>query len=216
MHQRWNRSGFSRPDPTGKFQNLRRSTGFLPAQSTGFFTEGFCSMYPMKNFQKGRGAMGEILKFATSDGGLRKGRNKVFVFYTKITQSKDPFRFSFGLKDLFWVAQNEHKISLKRTDGKVPSPDQTKWGGTSRKWGGTLKYTELLHIKTDISQLQIMRYFKKLVFMSEKDPVALLARFVWSLENLSAAVNATRSATRTLLRGEGLNQKFFLHKNCLI
>ena len=26
--QRWNRSGFSRPDPTGKFQNHRRSTGF--------------------------------------------------------------------------------------------------------------------------------------------------------------------------------------------
>ena len=45
--------------------------------------------------------MGEMLKFATSDGGLRKRRNKVFVFYTKITQSKDPFRFSFGLKDLF-------------------------------------------------------------------------------------------------------------------
>ena len=30
--QRWNRSGFSRPDPTGKFQNLCRLTG----RSTGF------------------------------------------------------------------------------------------------------------------------------------------------------------------------------------
>ena len=29
--QRWNRSGFSRPDPTGKFQNHRRLTG----RSTG-------------------------------------------------------------------------------------------------------------------------------------------------------------------------------------
>ena len=28
LPQRWNRSGFSRPDPTGKFQNLRRLTGF--------------------------------------------------------------------------------------------------------------------------------------------------------------------------------------------
>ena len=32
LHQRWNRSGFSRPDPTGKFQNHRRLTG----RSTGF------------------------------------------------------------------------------------------------------------------------------------------------------------------------------------
>ena len=39
-HQIWNRSGFSRPDPTGKFQNLRRltgrSTGFESARLTGF------------------------------------------------------------------------------------------------------------------------------------------------------------------------------------
>ena len=48
--------------------------------------------------------------------------------------------------------------------------------GTSRKWGA-LKYTELLHIKTDISQLKIMRYFKKFVFMSEKDPAAFIRSF---------------------------------------
>ena len=28
LDHRWNRSGFSRPDPTGKFQNHRRLTGF--------------------------------------------------------------------------------------------------------------------------------------------------------------------------------------------
>ena len=34
--QRWNRSGFSRPDPTGKFQNHRRLTGRSTGRSTGF------------------------------------------------------------------------------------------------------------------------------------------------------------------------------------
>ena len=36
-----------------------------------------CSMYLMKNFQKGRGrGMGEVLKFVTLDGDLRKkGKN---------------------------------------------------------------------------------------------------------------------------------------------
>ena len=39
--QRWNQSGFYRPDPTGKFQNHRRLTG----RSTGFLTEGFSSLF---------------------------------------------------------------------------------------------------------------------------------------------------------------------------
>ena len=58
--QRWNRSGFSQPTPTVKFQNLRRSTAF--------FQKVFvhCSMHLMKNFQKG--GMGEVLKFVTPDG----------------------------------------------------------------------------------------------------------------------------------------------------
>ena len=33
---------------------------------------------------------------------------------------------------------------------------------------GALKWTELLHIKNGISQLQIMRYFNNFAFMSEK------------------------------------------------
>ena len=43
-YQRWNRSGFSRPDPTGKFQSHRRLTG----RSTGFFIKGFCSLFNLR------------------------------------------------------------------------------------------------------------------------------------------------------------------------
>ena len=60
-----------------------------------------------------------------------------------------------------------------------------------------------------------MLYLKSFVFMSEKRDVQgrqrFLARFVSGpynrLKNLSAAVNATRSATRILLRGRGLEPK---------
>ena len=38
----------------------------------------------MKNFQKG-GGMGEVLKFVTLDGGLRKKAKKCF-FFAKMTQ----------------------------------------------------------------------------------------------------------------------------------
>ena len=44
--QRWNRSGFSRPNPTGKFQNHCRLTGSLQKVFV------HCSMYHIKNFQK--------------------------------------------------------------------------------------------------------------------------------------------------------------------
>ena len=37
-----------------------------------------CSMYLTKNFQKG--GMGEVLKFVTLDGGLRKKLKKVLFF----------------------------------------------------------------------------------------------------------------------------------------
>ena len=52
--------GISQPAPTGKFQNLRRSTVF--------FTEGFvhCPMHLMNILHKG--GMGDILKFVTPDG----------------------------------------------------------------------------------------------------------------------------------------------------
>ena len=44
-----------------------------------------CLMYQMKNFQKW-GGMGEVLKFVTLNGGLRKKRKKVFFFFAKMTQ----------------------------------------------------------------------------------------------------------------------------------
>ena len=46
----------------------------------------------MKNFQ--RGGMGEVLKFVRLN-----------------------FKIFFGLNDLFWAAQNVHKISIKSTGG---------------------------------------------------------------------------------------------------
>ena len=46
--------------------------------------------------------------------------------------------------------------------------EQMKWG-TLAESEGALKYTELLHIKTEIVRLQIMRNFKNsAVFMSTK------------------------------------------------
>ena len=50
-------------DPTGKFQNHRRLTGLRPARSTGFFTEGFSSLFNVfnENFSKEKGGMGEVL-----------------------------------------------------------------------------------------------------------------------------------------------------------
>ena len=80
LDQRWNRSGFSRSDPTGKFQNHRRLAG----RSTGFFTEGFSSLFNVfnKKFSKG-GGMGEVLKFVTLDGGLRNKTQKICIFLQK-------------------------------------------------------------------------------------------------------------------------------------
>ena len=49
MHQRWNRSGFSRPEPTGKIQNLRRLTGHLQARLTVFFTDSLRSKFNKHN-----------------------------------------------------------------------------------------------------------------------------------------------------------------------
>ena len=58
---------------------------FWPARSTGFLQKVFvhCSMYLMKNFQNG-GGMGEVQKFVTLDGGLRKEtQNNFCVFLQK-------------------------------------------------------------------------------------------------------------------------------------
>ena len=81
-YQRWNRSGFSRPNPTGKFHNHRRLTD----RSTGFFAENFCSLFNVSNKNFQRGGMDEVLKFVTLDGRLGKKRKKIFAFFAKMTQ----------------------------------------------------------------------------------------------------------------------------------
>ena len=57
--------------------------------------------------------MGEVLKFVTPDGGLRKKAQKILKFFAQITQFWNFSRLNFGLKDLFWAAQNMDKISIK-------------------------------------------------------------------------------------------------------
>ena len=65
--------------------------------------------------------MDEVLKFVTLDGVSEKKRKNSFVFflqnfYDKMTHFYDLFFYlSFGLKDLFWAAQNVHKINIKIT-----------------------------------------------------------------------------------------------------
>ena len=53
--------------------------------------------------------MGEVLKIVTPDGGIRKKNEKNFsVFFAKNSSVLRPFGLNFGLKDLFWAAQNVH------------------------------------------------------------------------------------------------------------
>ena len=74
--------------------------------------------------------------------------------------------------------------------------------------GGTIKWTELLLVKTDILKLQFCIHLWKKIHIS---PYPLLTRFACGsynrLKNLSAGVNATRCATRVLLRERGLEPK---------
>ena len=100
--------------------------------------------------------------------------------------------------------------------------------GTLDESGGTLKYTELLHIKTDLQILCSYKLCKtlKILYLCLKKETYKAGSVSWVissaaaahnlLKNSSAAVNATRRATKTLLRG--VNQKlfFFYTKNCLI
>ena len=71
-----------------------------------------CSMYVMKIFQK-RGGMGEILKFVTLDGGLRKKSKKNFCIFFKNDSILRPFlvkfRFEWPVLSSKKRAQNKHK-----------------------------------------------------------------------------------------------------------
>ena len=60
---------------------------FLTGPVDRFFLQKvfvYCSMYLMKNFQKGVGGMGEVLKFVTLDEDLRK-KSKKSLFFSKMT-----------------------------------------------------------------------------------------------------------------------------------
>ena len=52
---------------------------FLTDPVDRFFTKGFCSLFNTSNekFSKG-GMLGEVLKFVTPDGGLRKKKQNFF------------------------------------------------------------------------------------------------------------------------------------------
>ena len=67
-----------------------------PARSTGFFTDGFCSLFNISNekFSKG-GGMGELLKFVTLDGDLRKKNAKNFFVFCKNDSILRPFLVKF-------------------------------------------------------------------------------------------------------------------------
>ena len=120
--QRWNRSGFSRPDPTGKFQNhcrltgraTGRSTGFWSARSTDIFTEVFfhCSMYLTKNFQKGE-MHGWGVKICDFGRESQKKKEKKLFFFAKNDSILRPFLFKFSFERPVLSrekrAQNKHK-----------------------------------------------------------------------------------------------------------
>ena len=111
VNQRWNRSGFSRPDPTGKFQNHRRltgrSTGFWPARSTGFLQKVFvhCSLFNVSNkkFSKGEGGM------AVSDFGRGSQKKNAKLFLSE----KKNFFFS-ERKSLAFFFSEKKNVSEKK------------------------------------------------------------------------------------------------------
>ena len=122
LEQRWNRSGVSRPDPTGKFQNYRRLTGqstgwltgFWPARSTGFLQKVFLhySMFLMKNFQNG-GGHGWGVQMCDFRRGSEKKTQKNFCVFCKNDSILRLFLVKFWFKRLVLSsakhAQNKHK-----------------------------------------------------------------------------------------------------------
>ena len=73
-------------------------------------------MHLMKDYQKG-GGMGEVSKFVTSDGDLRKKTQKNFCVFCKNNSILRPFyiKFRFGRPVLSNAkrAQNKHKKSWR-------------------------------------------------------------------------------------------------------
>ena len=100
--QRWNRLGFSRADPTGKFQNHRRLTGWSIGRLTGL----------MQNFQKG-GRHGWGVKICDFRRGSLTKKSKTFLRFCKNDSILRPFlvKFPFERPVLSSAkrAQNKHK-----------------------------------------------------------------------------------------------------------
>ena len=95
-------------DPTGKFQNHRRLTG----RSTGFFTENFCSLFNVSYQKFSKGCMGEVLKFVTLRGGLRKKCKNICVFCKNdliLRPFLVKFRFEWPVLSSAKREQNKHK-----------------------------------------------------------------------------------------------------------
>ena len=61
--------------------------------------------------------MGEMLKFMTLDGCLRKKTQKNFTFFCKNDSILRPFLVKFRFERPVFSSANVHKISIKSTGG---------------------------------------------------------------------------------------------------
>ena len=62
--------------------------------------------------------MGEVLKFVTTEGGLREKTQKNVHVFCKNNSILRPFRVKIRFeRPFFLAAQNVHRISIKRTGG---------------------------------------------------------------------------------------------------
>ena len=95
LGQRWNRSGFSRPNRLiSKSMSVDRLVDwFLTGPVDRIFAKGFCSFFNASNekFSEGGGGLSEVLKFVTSDGVLRKKSKKNIAVLAKINSILRPF-----------------------------------------------------------------------------------------------------------------------------
>ena len=68
-----------------------------PARSTVFFFRDFCSRFDASNekFSKGDRWVGEVSKFMTPDGGLRKKTQKIVCVFCKSTLILRSFKVKF-------------------------------------------------------------------------------------------------------------------------
>ena len=113
-----------------------------PALSTVFFAEGFCSLFNVSNekFSKG-GSMGEVLKFVTLDGGMRKKNAKKFLRFWQSWLILRPFlvtfRFERPVLSCAKRAQIKHKKNW-RAQAKLLDVLSTDIMRKAKKWSYNL------------------------------------------------------------------------------